>query len=441
MLNSINQRFRRFRDQSLERDALAARARSDAVFIGITGSSAKSTTTDLLAHVLAAHGSVRKQVNFNDPRAILKAIAQSRRGSEFVVAEVAIGSAYKIAPIAKVFQPDVAVVTMVAIEHKPAFHTLEEIAAEKGELLAALRPGGFAVLNSDDPNVAAMAGNTSERVVTFGRSEKSDYRATGVRAAYPQRLRLTVDWAGKSLPLNTNFVGEHFWLPTLAAVATAIELEVPPDLVAERVAAFEPLLERCGVVSVPNGPEFILDTYKAPWHSLELAFEMLAAASAPRKRIVLGHLSDFPGSSKQRYRDAYRLARAVADQVIFVGTHSHRSKASQQDRDEGRLVAFATPKEVADYVRATSIPGEVILLKGSGDLHLERIALLWKSEIRCWIDACGNGSTCLTCGRFADPYEWHKGRRKRGRIKRFLRARAAAVTRRLTVASQIDGVR
>jgi UDP-N-acetylmuramoyl-tripeptide--D-alanyl-D-alanine ligase len=428
MLKSAKVRLRDFRDRSLERNAVRERSLGKATFVGITGSSAKTTTTDMLAHVLSASHKVQKQANFNNRRAILKALARSRGGSDFVVAEIAASGAYDLKSVADIFRPDVAVVTMVALEHKSEFGNLEEIAAQKGELVAALRPGGLAVLNGDDPNVATMADRTPERTITFGRSPESDYRAIAIKAAYPDRLRFSIEWADGSFTFQTKFVGEHFWLPALATAATAIELGVPPDIVAERIATFEPILERCGVIQASDGPDFILDTYKAPWHSLGLAFDTIAVASAPRKRIVLGHLSDFRGSSSQRYRDAYRMATAVADQVIFVGTHSHRSKASQQDRDDGRFVAFATPKEVADYIRATSIPGELILIKGSGDLHLERIALSWKSDIRCWIDSCGNGSTCLACGRFADPYEWHKGRKRRGRLSRMVRRQFGMAT-------------
>lgn len=373
----FSKKFKQFRDQSLERKARKARNQSKAVFVGITGSSAKSTVTGLLTHILSARGAVLGQVKFNNLRSIQKTVARSRRGYAFVVAEAGIGSRNSMQPMADALRPDIAVVTMVAIEHKSAFRTLETVAQEKGELVAALENEGVAILNGDDPHVATMAKSTKARVVTFGRTTECDFRATEVHAAYPERLRLTAIWPDGTLPLRTKFVGEHFWLPTLAAVATAIELGTPPDLIAERVASFEPLIERCGVLAIPDGPHFILDTTKAPWHSVRLAFEMVESATAPRKRIVLGHMSDFAGSD-QKYRDAYRLARTAADQVIFVGQHAHRSKATQKDREEGRFIAFNTTEQASDYIHKTAIPGELILLKGSVDLHLERIALSWK---------------------------------------------------------------
>ncbi len=173
------------------------------------------------------------------------------------------------------------------------------------------------------------------------------------------------------------------------------------------MASFEPVLERCGVLTVRRGPTFVVDTAKAPWHSIGLSFEMLAGARAPRKRIVLGQMSDFTGSNR-KYRDAYRMASAVADEVIFVGDHAHRSEATPQDIASGKFAAFTTPREVFDHLQATAIPGELILLKGSGNLHLERIALAFARDVACWTPKCGKTLACLDCKNF-DPANARSG--------------------------------
>lgn len=419
-LRPLKARLRTARDEALAKKAPEAREQSEAAFIGVTGSSGKSTTVALLAHILAGHGRVKTQLKFNNRRATLKTLVHGSRRNDYVVLELGIGGEQPMRPAAQILQPDVAVVTMVELEHKSEFRSKEAVAAEKSELVAALRPGGMALLNRDDPLVMAMADRTDGRIVTFGQSEEADFRATDITVSFPKRLSFTVKWCDQSLSLTTRFVGSHFWMPTLAAAATALSLDVPPQLVAERVATFEPLLERCGVITTQDGPAFILDTTKAPWHSIRLAFDSVQQASAVRKRIVLGHMSDFAGSD-QKYRNAYRLAREAADQVIFVGQHAHRSKASQEDRDEGRFVEFRTPEEASAHIRGTAIPGEVILLKGSVDLHLERIALSWIYDVKCWATACGHNSGCLDCGRYESSFDWHKGRKRRGRLKRLWR--------------------
>lgn len=297
---------------------------------------------------------------------------------------------------------------MVALEHKSNFKTVAAVQQEKSELVRSLKAHGLAVLNADDPLVLAMVSECAGRTVTFARDNAdATYRVTHLRCTLPDRLHLTLNWKGQSLALRTRFAGQHFWLPTTAAAATALELGVPPALIAERIASFEPVLERCGVLTVDDGPTFLVDSVKAPWHSIGLSFDMLAGARASRKRIVLGQMSDFMGSNK-KYRDAYRMARAVADEVIFVGDHAHRSDASPEDIANGRFFAFTAPRDVFEHLQSTAIPGEIILLKGSGGLHLERIALAFAHDVACWTPKCGKTLACLDCKKF-DPANVRRG--------------------------------
>jgi UDP-N-acetylmuramoyl-tripeptide--D-alanyl-D-alanine ligase len=153
---------------------------------------------------------------------------------------------------------------------------------------------------------------------------------------------------------------------------------------------------------------FILDTAKAPWENLPLAMRVVETAVAPRKRIVIGQISDYAGNPRAKYRDAYRAARAVSDQVIFVGENAHRSKASQEDREAGRFIASRTAREVHQHIKNTAVAGEMILLKGSRNLHLERVALAWKHDVRCWVDQCGLLRDCVDCGLYETPFEEHE---------------------------------
>ena len=144
--------------------------------------------------------------------------------------------------------------------------------------------------------------------------------------------------------------GSHVSLSVAAAFACTHQLGLPPAAIIERIASFGPLFGRCSVHRVENGPAFLLDRVKAPHHSIQLALDMMTKLSAPRKRIVIGQLSDFSGSDRI-YPKVYRAALSVADQVIFVGQHSHRSKATTKDIAEGRFVRFESVKEVAEFIR------------------------------------------------------------------------------------------
>lgn len=416
--NDLGWRLRRYR-------AERARARSKATFIGITGSSGKSTATSLLGHILAGHGTVHAQVLANTFKALVRTLYKRLRRAgkvDYVVFEAGASDFGTIKTMADMLKPDVAIVTMIRLEHVGKFRTLEAVAREKRALVDALKPDGIAVLNCDDPFVLAMASGAKCRIATFGQAESADYRVTDVHAAYPELLRYSLHWRGGVLDVRTSFPGEQFWLPTAAAIAAALELGVSPDKVAARVASFEPLPNRCKVEAIEGGPLLLVDTAKAPWHSLNIAFEMMARAKAVRKRIVLGQISDYAGSSR-KYGTAYGIARDIAEEVIYTGDNAHRSRASQADRDSGRFVELRTPKEVSDHIKQTAVPGELILLKSSSNLHLERIALAWTHDVRCWIPACGKQESCQACGLYEVPFEEHKSflanRRLERRKRRF----------------------
>ena len=314
-----------------------------------------------------------------------------------------------------VVRPTVGVVTLVALEHKSAFRTVEGVAEEKVKLVEVLPSSGLAVLNYDDPRVVAMSRRTRARSVTYGRTG-GDYVISNVRCEAPGDLRLTMTHDGKAFEVATALTGVHHTLAVGAAFSCTHQLGVAPAVIVERMASFTPLFARCSVHRVPNGPVFINDTAKAPYHSIYLTFDTLSGFQAPRKRIFVGHISDASGSD-QVYARVYRAARAAADQVIYIGQHSHRSKATSEDIAEGRFVRFEGVEAAARFLKETAIPGELILLKGAGNLHLERLMLTFFTSVRCWKDVCGRKGHCPPtcgsgCGLYGVPFEQHKAARK-----------------------------
>jgi UDP-N-acetylmuramoyl-tripeptide--D-alanyl-D-alanine ligase len=395
------------------------RARSDAMHIGITGSSGKSTTTALLAHILEAHGTVHAQVYENTLYQVAKTLRSVKPQTEFVVVEVGATVKGSISAMAKLLRPDVAIVTKVGLEHYSAFRGKEAVALEKGALVEALPSSGLAILNADDPHVMAMAKRTRARVVSFGRSREAGYRLESAHASFPARLSATLSCKHGFFDFATPFVGEEFWLATLAAFAAAVELGVSPDVVKQRIEAFSPPWNRCGLIEPAGGPTFIVDTVKAPNESLPAAIEIVKKAQVPFKRVVIGNISDYTGGPRKGPALAYELASACSDQVIFVSDYGHRAGASARDRETGKFVDFTAPKEAADYIKSTARPGEVILLKGSQRQHLERLALSWTQDVQCWERDCGKLMDCLQCGMVDVPFADHKKvRRERSREKR-----------------------
>jgi len=379
--------------------------------IGVTGSSGKSTTTNLLRHVLAGQGKVEALCIENTLTPLARFMAALPLRSDFVLAELGASQSGDILSMSTLLRPTVAVITKVGIEHYSSFRSREGVAEENGSLVSVLPENGLAILNADDPYVAAMSERTKARAVTFGWSEGADYQVLETRDGFPKQLEVTIRCKQGVFEVATPFLDSTFWLATAAAFACAVELGMEPARVAELIGSAQPIWNRLQTLKIPKGPIFLLDTVKAPAESIEGALAALGKASAKRKTVILGTISDYKGDSRKPYRAAYRLSRELADRVIFVGDHSHRSGATEEDIERGIFASFVEPRAATEYIRQTAQPDELILIKGSATQHLERIAFDWGQNVQCWDPRCGKTIDCRTCGLVEFPRHLHKRKR------------------------------
>lgn len=376
------------------------RRMSHTTFIGITGSSTKSTTSAIVRQILLRG----HKVAFNDQNNGLSAIARTIRkapfDADFAVLEIAAGSGTSVDKVARLARPDVAIVTMIELEHYTEFRTKEAIANEKGHLVESLPHDGVAFLNADDEHVMSMADRTSARVVTFGRNEGADYRAKRIEFDMQHGLCMSVEGRGRTLDLSSPLFGKHFYLPVLAAVACAMELGVPDDEIFRAVESYGGMINRCGVLPAVNGPVFVCDTQKAPFHSITLPMDTLAGIVAPRKTIVIGQIADYRGNPASKYSEAIAHAGLVADRVFTVGPTSHKGKA--RFAREGVVFArFTSLEELTAHLHMTAIQDEIILLKSAQNVHLERLAIDFVAPVHCWVEVCGQKGSCFSCGLYS----------------------------------------
>jgi UDP-N-acetylmuramoyl-tripeptide--D-alanyl-D-alanine ligase len=385
------------------RRARHSRRGSEATVVAVTGSSGKSTTTALISHILAELAPVKSQVGRNLLSDCVKTLASTSADCRYLVCETGSDGPGSLKPMLDLLKPSVGIVTLVGLEHKRAFHTLEGVAKEKQTMVEVLPERGLAILNYDDARVAVMASHTKARVATFGVTG-GDYVISAVQCPAPGQLSFSIAHEGERFDLTTPLTGVHNYLPVAAAFACAHQLGAPPSLIQERIADFAPLYGRCSVHRIENGPIFIADTNKAPYYSIHLAINMMAHFEAPRKRIVIGQISD-ANSTEARYRQLYKACRAVADQVVFVGENAHRSKASAEDIATGGFVAQPEIQQAARFLKETAIPGEIILLKSSPRYHLERLLLSFQTTVRCWPARCRKRIQCVECGLYETPFE------------------------------------
>lgn len=368
--------------------------------IGITGSGAKTTTSAFLYHLLS--GSAPTALSFleNTLDRIAMRLARFPRRARFGVFEISGHAPGVMRAACAVVQPDVAIVTLVASDHRSNFVDAQEIAREKGILVeeAAAR-GGFALLNADDPLVCAMRERAAGRALTYGEAPGADYRAVDVSHSPEGRLLFTCAHGEERVRFDIGLLGRHFLVSALSGIACAHRLGVPLAQLAERARSYAQFPGRCSLHPTLNGPTFICDSIKAPFATLGLSFALLQHfPAAPRRTLVLGQIADYSGAQGDRYRQVYRAARQYADRVIILGHGNLNIKALPDDNPGESLQRVSGIVQLRELIASTRLPGEVILLKGSYKIdRMERILLDYEGQVDCWIDGCRKIVSCFEC--------------------------------------------
>ncbi|HVH22463.1 MAG TPA: UDP-N-acetylmuramoyl-tripeptide--D-alanyl-D-alanine ligase [Pseudonocardia sp.] len=334
--------------------------------VGVTGSSGKTSTKDLLAAVLRPLGpTVAPPGSFNNelglPWTALRADADTRH----LVLEFSARGSGHIAALTRAVPPKIGVVLNVGSAHLGEFGSTAAIAEAKGELVEALPADGVAVLNADDPLVRTMAGRTTARVVLVGRSPGAAVAAADLRLdAGRPRFRLVgpTGSAEVAMPL----VGAHHVGNALAAAAVALELGGTPAGVAAALGAAAPASRwRMEVTDRSDGVTVINDAYNANPDSMRAALEALVAVGDGRRTwAVLGRMAELG--------DGAAAAHAgVAGDARRLGVHELVA-VDAPDYGVGRPVAGVD--EAVELLRTELQPGDVVLVKASRSAGLERVA-------------------------------------------------------------------
>jgi UDP-N-acetylmuramoyl-tripeptide--D-alanyl-D-alanine ligase len=377
---------------------LYRRSLSGVTFVGVTGSSGKTTTKDLIAAILGAElVGTRTPGNNNLPGTVARTVLHTRPTHDFSVLEVAASVPGSVRHAARIVQPRIAVVTSIGYEHRALFPTLEAVAREKGELLAALPADGTAVLNADDPRVLAMGADIRARRLTYGRCSGAMLQAREVRASWPDRLSFRLCYQDRSWTVSTRLWGQQMTSSVLAAIAVAVAMNVPLERALDTVKTLEPYPGRMSRV-VQNGVTFIRDDYKAPAWSLDAPLAFLADARARRKVAVIGTVSNYAEPAEQVYRSVVARAREVADEVLLVGPASRHVPSATGSGGRGSVRALGSVRRAAEHLRSTLHDGDLVLVKGSNRTdHLLRAVLFQTDSVQCWRTACGRTQFCDTC--------------------------------------------
>jgi UDP-N-acetylmuramoyl-tripeptide--D-alanyl-D-alanine ligase len=371
-------------------------------FIAVTGTHGKTTTKEMLAAILGSSWpTFRTASNENTGLPLTLNILRVRPWQRFAVVEIGVGAPGEMRRLARLVRPDVAVMLTVLRTHTKAFGDQERHAREKAVLLRALRPGGLAVINADDPLAAGMAEVVRCRVVRSGTCPGFDVWAEGATSRWPGRLEFDVRTRdGEFCHARTRLVGTHWCTSATAALATARALGVPlPDAVAA-LAAVEPFQGRMQPMLLPSGAVVLRDDYDGSIDAFEAGLRVLAEARAARRIAVIADASDY-GSTVRRKRVGHlgRESARVADVVVFVGQaaeHGRRGALAAGVAPEN-VHAFRTLPEAANFLHDTLQCGDFVLLKGRVSDHLARVFFAQLGPVRCQLAQCEKRILCDEC--------------------------------------------
>ena len=376
---------------ALEALGAAARRRSAARVVGVTGSAGKTSTKEMLASALAREGRVHAaEASHNNHWGVPLTLARMPRDAQFAVVEIGMNAPGEIAPLARMARPHVAIVTTVAAAHLEAFDSVEGIAREKAAIFEGLEPGGDAIVNGDvatAPILIAAARRAAGRVVSFGWAAGAHHRLLGVDLHETATVARARAWR-TPLVYKVAAPGRHFAENALAVLAAVASLGGDRALAAMALGAWSPPSGR-GTreelhLDADGDLSFALidDAFNANPLSMAAALDILAVgrragagggASKGRRVAVLGDMLELGASEMELHAGLAALpAMASIDQVHCVGPRM-QALWDALPRARRGLRAARAEDLVGDAHRLVG-PGDVILVKGSKGSRVSLVA-------------------------------------------------------------------
>ncbi len=348
----------------------------------ITGSNGKTSTKDLLAACLASkYRVVKTQGNFNNEIGLPKTLFTIEQDTDFAVVEMGMRGLGQIRELCAIAQPDAGLITNVGETHMELLGSMENIAKAKGEIVEGLPAAGYAVLNGDNPYALQAAARTQAQVVTFGLGGGCDYRGSHITtSALGSSFTCTERSSGRRVEVRLQLIGEHNVYNALSAIAGAACYGVGLEAAAKALSTARLTGSRQELVYI--GPlTFINDAYNASPASMEAALKTLAEAvkvAKGRGLAVLSDMTELGSISQAAHRRVGRwVAQYGVDELVAYGPES-AYLAEEAGRAGVSVHYYPSRAEAAAFLRQLVQPGDVILLKGSRTMQVDKMLDLFK---------------------------------------------------------------
>ncbi len=368
--------------EALEKAGAAARLRTRAKIIAVTGSAGKTSTKEALRHGLSAVGKVHASAaSFNNHWGVPLTLARMPSDADYAVFEIGMNHEGEIRPLVKLVQPDVAIVTLVAAAHLGHFASLDDIARAKAEIFEGVVPGGAALINRDDERWGLLSRLAGEALVSkvfgFGENENAVYRLTNV-SLHPDHSLISATIAGREVAARIGAPGRHIVQNALAVLGAADLVGADVGQVAEALSTLsaEAGRGRRHVLSHPGGPITLIDeSYNANPASMKAAMELLDAtpvAGSGRRIAVLGDMLELGSHSAKLHSALAELIAGTRTDVVLLAGPEMKSLAAALPE-----TATFEYRDGADALKPVLIdtvgPGDVVMIKSSKGIGFSKL--------------------------------------------------------------------
>jgi len=353
--------------------------------VGVTGSAGKTTTKEAIAHVLSTEFRVLKsEGNFNNHFGLPLMLLKLEPEYDVAVIEMGMSHAGEIRALAQIARPEIGVVTNVAPVHLEFFDSLAGIARAKYELVESLPATGTAVLNSDDEYVSQFGREFKGKVVMYGTQAGADVRAEKIRSNGAAGTEFDVVVGGVRERAKLPLVGKHNVLNALAAVAVGLVRGLQPSQAVSALGTLAPADKRGQVLQLGDitvGTITVInDCYNSNPKAMEAMVDALAAMAARRRIVVAGEMLELGPAGEEMHR---QIGQHIAEKKIDVllGVRGLAQAAVEAATQSGMRAEFVKDPEAAgEWLAREARDGDVVLLKASRGVKLEKALENWKAR-------------------------------------------------------------
>ncbi|MBY0463110.1 MAG: UDP-N-acetylmuramoyl-tripeptide--D-alanyl-D-alanine ligase [Alphaproteobacteria bacterium] len=376
--------------KALHHLAAYARSKTTAKIVGITGSVGKTTTKEWLAHVLASFGKTTfSKESYNNHWGVPLSLASLENDTDFGVFEIGTNNPGEIAPLSKLVEPDIAVITTIAEGHIGNFSSIDQIAIEKAEIFSGLKAGGTVILNFDNPQFEKLKTSALSKGITtilsVGKSRGADVQLLEYKEnSLEYTSSITAEIKGKNLQYQLPLIGEHYAFTSLIVLACVDQLNLSLDKAAKALTTIKPIRGR-GLqqkITLLNGISITLidDAYNANPASMKAGLNVLASLTTKGKKIaVLGEMLELGEKTPEYHRDLVDAIKQAGANLVF-GTGAgmqHLFDALPKDL-QGNFELKA--EALIPYLLPHLQDGDIVFVKGSKGSKVSRIVDYFHAE-------------------------------------------------------------